>query len=111
MTISTNGTIPKCGDCDAPQSSIWAMIYGRAVFALLQVWHLDVAPSNIMLDENGKGLLIDFHMAQQGHVMGAHTTRRTFMSLSRLRGRPATLSGEVPCFIRCIAAQLGARSG
>lgn len=71
---------------------------------LLQVLHLDVAPSNIIVDKDGKGVLVDFHMAKHGvngQVVMGHVTRRCFMSLSRLTGGPATLSGKARCSCMC----------
>jgi hypothetical protein len=69
--------------------------HGHTSFSSFQVLHLDVAPSNIILGPDGRGLLVDFHLAQHGtEVKGAGSGRLAFMSVSRLGEGRATLSGE-----------------
>jgi serine/threonine protein kinase len=69
-----------------------------------QILHYDVAPANVVVDERGRAVLIDFHLAKQ-HLQGAMYLpspggRAAFMPISRLDDRPAplcasrSLSGE-----------------
>lgn len=73
--------------------------------------HRDVAPSNIVVVEQGadsSAVLIDFHLARQ-YVPGplrfpvSAGGRAPFMSISRLDGHSATLSGELRSWLVCDA--------
>ena len=58
-----------------------------------QILQYDVAPANIVVNEQGEAVLIDFHLAKE-HLEGAIYLpspggRAAFMPISRLDDRPA----------------------
>jgi serine/threonine protein kinase len=64
-----------------------------------QVIHLDLAPSNIVMDPDLNGLVIDFHVSKKLEQISAADTclgRLQYLSLSRLDGRRPNISGVLP---------------
>ncbi|KAF9231547.1 hypothetical protein BU15DRAFT_55980, partial [Melanogaster broomeanus] len=75
-----------------------------SAYEVLQLLHRDISPGNIILTEDGRGLLIDWELAKTVGEIGNRRRERTFMSAALLRkpGKLHMLEDDIESFLHVL---------